>query len=128
MTDKERAKLYSDSFNAAIADRDRLKAEVERLTAEVERLKVPMSVTEQDYRALMGVNKGLLDIAQSITADRDRLRVAIKALDADLVRLIDEHTPAITPVDHGLCSALAYVRPKLAAIADGDGEGEGGQG
>ena len=55
-----------------------LRAEIERLTnvvgtgqvvaeyadeleAEVERLKVPMSVTEQDYRALMRVNKSLVD-------------------------------------------------------------------
>ena len=114
MTDKDNKPEVGSEADIYLWGLEQTQAEVERLTALVDD---PINIPAVSKLAARCVEA---------EADRDRLRGAIKVLDADLVRLIDEHTPAITPVDHGLCSALAYVRPKLAALAEGEGEGEGG--
>ena len=115
MTDKERAKLYSDSFNAAIADRDRLKAEVERLTAEVD--------------ALNTANDILIREAQTRDADRDRLRGAL----AKAIEAMGPHSFACDYLGNpcGECDVDVCPQREIAAecqAANGDGDGEGGQG
>ena len=115
MTDKERAKLYSDSFNAAIADRDRLKAEVERLQGRVER----MNTDALESTAGCKLASRLVE-AQ---ADRDRLRGALKACEVQLGEYVEYHHKHDNGCSIDMESAWLTAR---AALADGDGEG--GQG
>lgn len=84
--------------------------DAERITyllAEVERLQREVDHLTHHHKAI---------------ADRDRLRGMLKALSLDWERVINEHTPALSDKDEGLCSGLGYARAALADTEPGGGE------
>ena len=78
---------------------------------EIDKLLVPMSVTEQDYRNIMKVNKGIGDMYKEAASDRDelkgilavdmlatiKLRYERDALAVVLRKLVNTHDTAESP-------------------------------
>lgn len=108
---KHRANLFTHA--PRILDRAR------ELEAEVERLKVPLSVTEIDYRTIMRVNKALKDMVEELTTQDQLMKMQV--VDEDIIEFVNDEEPKAEMAKEWSREDILEFQKQIELMADGTG-------